>query len=236
MALNYSFVKYKDVYTITNNELVVLGYSLSKETCDTSVVLKTGTVPVGQSVVLEIKVDGNYTFTPYTENNSDTPVSIKNYNNLLISLIEGTEKIVCGCSKCNDCEECSVCEDYLSVFMKDIAFDTLNTPLYKESIDKIQQDTLCDFTESITCALLKEKVYGNAPVKEVMVKILSYYYLAFYYKDLSLGLDVEETQYITAKYKFVSISQCLRKLGVNPQEISQEDSSIFNNTFNNIFA
>jgi hypothetical protein len=145
MALNYSFVKYKDVYTITNNELVVLGYTLSKETCDASVVLKTGNVPAGQSVVLEIKVDGNYTFTPYTQNENGVPVIVKNYNNLLISLIEGTEKIICGCSKCNDCEECSICEDYLSVFMKDIAFDTLNTPLYKEAIDKIQQETLCDF-------------------------------------------------------------------------------------------
>ena len=236
MALNYSFIKYKDVYTITNNELVVLGYTLSKETCDASVVLKTGTVPVNQSVVLEIKVDGNYTFTPYTENENGTPIIVKNYNNLLISLIEGTEKIVCGCSKCNDCEECSVCEDYLSVFMKDIAFDTLNTPLYKEAIDKIQQDTLCDFTESINCALLKEKVYGNAPVKEVMVKILSYYYLAFYYTDLALGADIGETQYITAKYKFVSISQCLKKLGVSPQDTNQDGLSIFNNIFNNIFA
>ena len=219
MSLNYSFIKYKDVYTITNNESLVLGYTLSKETCDTSVTLKTGTVPVGQSVVLDIKVDGNYKFTPYTENENGIPVIVKNYNNLLVSLIEATEKIVCGCSKCNDCEECSICEDYLSTFMKDIAFATLNNPLYKTYIDKIQQDTLCDFTDSILCALLKEKVYGNAPVKEVMLRILSYYYLAFYYKDLFLGADAEEKEYITNKYKYIKINQCMRNLQVSSYEV-----------------
>jgi len=219
MALNYSFIKYKDSYIITNNESLVLGYTLTRETCDTSVTIKTGTIAVGQTAILDIKVDGNYEFTPYTENENGIPVIIKNYNNLLLSLIEGTEKIICGCSKCNDCEECSVCEDYLSLFMKDIAFSTLNTPLYKTYIDKIEEETICDFTDNITCALLKEKAYGNAPVKEVMIRILSYYYLAFYYKDLFLGVDAEEKEYITKKYKYVKINQCMRNLQVSSYEV-----------------
>ena len=219
MALNYSFIKYKDSYIITNNESLVLGYTLTRETCDTSVTIKTGTIAVGQTAILDIKVDGNYEFTPYTENENGIPVIIKNYNNLLLSLIEGTEKIICGCSKCNDCEECSVCEDYLSLFMKDIAFSTLNTPLYKTYIDKIEEETICDFTDNITCALLKEKAYGNAPVKEVMIRIFSYYYLAFYYKDLFLGVDAEEKEYITKKYKYVKINQCMRNLQVSSYEV-----------------
>jgi hypothetical protein len=69
-----------------------------------------------------------------------------------------------------------------------------------------------------------------------MLEILGYYYLAFYYKDLSLAIDTEEQEYIITKYKFVKISKCLKKLGIDTQEFNEENSSIFNNTFNNTFA
>ena len=100
MSLNYSFIKYKDVYTITNNESLVLGYTLSKETCDTSVTLKTGTVPVGQSVVLDIKVDGNYKFTPYTENeNGIKSVSYDSIIGLLIEAIKEQQGLITNIEK-----------------------------------------------------------------------------------------------------------------------------------------
>jgi hypothetical protein len=218
MALNYTYIKYKDVHTLQNNEGIDMNYEIIKISCNATTVLSTGTMVPGQTITLNFATDGNYTISLSTVNDEDS-FSIKYFQNLLKSFITDAERILCGCAKCDDCAECNECQDYLGAFMKSFAFNSVNVPLYQAYVDLIAQSVLCDFTDEVICSLIHEKVFGSSSVKEPMLKILSYYYAAFYYKDYYMAVDAEEENYITTKYKFNKIAKCIKKLGVDPAEI-----------------
>jgi hypothetical protein len=214
MALNYTYIKYKDVHTLKNNESIDMNYEILKDSCDASTSISTGVIAPGNTITINFATDGNYTINLSTINDTDS-FNIKYFQNLLKSFITDTERLLCGCSKCDDCAECNECQDYLGAFMKSFAFNSVNYPLYQTSVNAISQNSVCSFTDEVVCTLINEKVYGSSSVKRPMLEILGNYYLAFYYKDLSLGLDSEEENYITTKYKFVKISQCLKRLGID---------------------
>lgn len=218
MALNYTYLKYKDTYSIKNNEAITLTYSISTVTCEATTEIKTGTILPGQTVFLNFPVDGTYSVYLSSPTQTEAPFIIKHYYNLLTSFISMVEGIVCGCSKCNECEECNKCEDYLGTFMKAQAFNIVNYPVYQGYINQVTQDSICLFNEQILCSLLHEKVYGNVETKEVMLRLISFYYLGFYYEDKYLAADQEEIDYITVKYKFDKIGACMRKLGIMPTD------------------
>jgi hypothetical protein len=218
MALNYTYTKYKDVHTLVNNESLNMTYIIVKNSCDSSSNVTTGSINPGQTVTLGFATDGNYTIELSTLND-DASFDIVYFQNLLNSFIRDAEKLLCGCAKCGDCEECNECQDYLGAFMKSFAFNSINTPLYQAYVDLISEAVLCDFTDQVICSITHEKVFGNSSVKEPMLKILSYYYAAFYYKDFFMATDSSEADYITTKYKFVKIAKCMKKLGIDPASI-----------------
>ena len=224
MALNYTYTDYKDIHTLTNNESLVMTYTVVKNSCDASTTLSTGTIDPGQTIILGFPTDGNYTINLSTLSATDS-FTIKYFQNLLMSFIYDAEKVLCGCAKCDDCAECNECQDYLGAFMKSFAFNSVNAPLYQTYVDLIAQSTVCDFTDEVICSIIHEKVFGTPSVKEPMLKILSYYYAAFYYKDYYMAVDFEEANYITTKYKFDKIAKCIKKLGVDPAEILTEFES-----------
>lgn len=218
------YSKYKDVHTLTNTGTANMPYSLTKINCDTTVTILSGTILPGNSVTLNFKTDGDYQldYILYTGTGGmfslETSENILYYNNLVNSFITSVEGVLCGCTPCPTCEECNACEDYLESFVKASAISSLTYPLYEAYIKAIVEDSKCEFSDAILCSLLKEKVYGNFEVKDAMLKILSYYYAAFYYKDHILAVDASEKDYVTAKYKFDKISKCIKKLGVDPKE------------------
>lgn len=220
MALNYTYLKYKDTYTIKNDGIVNLTYSVSKVTCETTTEIKTGVILPSQTVNLSFVVDGNYSVYLYSSVEVGPAFTIKHYYNLITSLISVVEGLICGCSECNDCEECNQCEDYLGAFMKAQAFNTVNYPLYQPYLNTVTQNSICLFNEQILCSLLNEKVYGNTKTKEVMLQLIGSYYLSFYYKDKDLAVNAEEETYTTVKYKFDKIATCLRKMGIIPTDPS----------------
>jgi hypothetical protein len=218
MALNYTYIKYKDVHTLQNNEGINMDYEVVKVSCNASTVLSTGTMVPGQTITLNFATDGNYTINLSTLNDEDS-FDIKYFQNLLKSFIADAERLLCGCAKCDDCAECNECQDYLGAFMKAFAMNSVNYPFYDTYVNLIAQSVVCDFTDEVICSLIHEKVFGSATVKEPMLKILSYYYAAFYYKDYYMAVDAEEENYITTKYKFDKIAKCIKKLGVDPADI-----------------
>lgn len=224
MALNYTYTNYKDVHTLTNNESLDMTYTIVKNSCDASTTLTTGILTPGQTITLNFVTDGNYTIELATISSTDS-FDIAYFQNLLRSFINDTERLLCGCAKCDDCAECNECQDYLSAFMKSFAFNSVNAPLYQGYVDLIAQSVVCDFTDEVICSIIHEKVFGTPSVKDPMLKILSYYYSAFYYKDYYMAADLSEAEYITTKYKFVKIAKCMKKLGVDPAEILAEVES-----------
>lgn len=224
MALNYTYNNYKDINTLKNNESLVMNYEIVKNSCDATSSISTGTISPGNTITITFPVDGEYIINLSTTVSTDS-FTIKYYQNLLKSFIADAEKILCGCAKCNDCEECNECQDYLGSFMKAFGINSINYPTYQSYVNLIAQDTVCEFTDEVICTILNEKVFGSSSVKEPMLKILGYYYAAFYFKDYYSAADTEEENYITAKYNYVKIAKCIKKLGVNPAEIIQEFES-----------
>lgn len=238
MPLTYTFTKYKDVYTLQNTGVLPLTYSLTREISSEnfSAPLKNGVLTTSSVAILTFPVDGVYKLL-LDDGESQETIDIRTYNNLLVSFITVSEKLLCGCAKCNECEECNECEDYLGAFMKAYSFNALSLPLYQDAINLIPQYSLPDFEDDVVCTITKEKVYGSSSVKEPMLKILSYYYAAFYSEDFSNALDQEERDYINIKYKIEKISKCIKKLGINITDIlNPSNTSIFNNIFNNTFS
>ena len=221
MSLNYTYIKYKDVHTLTNNESIDMNYQIVKNSCDASSPLSSGVIAPGNTITINFSTDGIYVINLNTTLATDS-FTIRYFQNLLKSFIAAAEKLLCGCSKCNDCEECNECQDYLGAFMKAFGFNSVNYPLYQTYVNLISQSALCDFSDEVICTIIHEKVFGSTVVKEPMLKILSYYYAAFYYKDYYMASDFEEANYITAKYKFDKIAKCIKKLGVDPAEVIQE--------------
>jgi hypothetical protein len=203
MALNYTYTNYKDVHTLTNNESLDMTYTIVINSCDASTTITTGIMTPGQSITLNFATDGHYTIDLSTLAATDS-FDIDYFQNLLMSFISS---------------ECNECQDYLSAFMKSFAFNSVNAPLYQAYVDLIAQGVVCDFTDEVICSIIHEKVFGTPSVKEPMLKILSYYYSAFYYKDYFMASDSAEQEYITTKYKFAKIAKCMKKLGVDPTEI-----------------
>lgn len=222
MAILYTFNKYKDVYTLGNDNPTPMGYTIRRATCDATEVVQIGLIQPDTTVELSFKMDGLYNIQLDLESERLDMAPIKFYNNLLNSFITTAEKILCGCAKCDECKECNECNEYLNSFMTAFGFTSLNYPLYENYLSLIIQDSYCDFSDSVLCMLKNEKIYGNATGKEAMLRIISYYYSAFYYKDLFQAVDQEEKDYITAKYKFIKLNSCIKKLGTDPSDIISE--------------
>jgi len=235
MALNYTFTKSKDIYTLKNNESVTMTYIVKKVDCDATTILKTATIPAGQTITLSFILDGSYQVDLSTVSNTDTISDILITYNLLTSFIEASEKILCGCTPCTDCEECNECEDYLKAILKGFALNQVTSFKYQEFLQFLSESNDCLYNATNLACLLKEKVYGNGDLKPLLLQTVSFYYLAFYAKDLEDATNQIEKDYITELYKFSKISKCIRKTGVI-ENISEASFSIFNSVFNSTFS
>ena len=221
MALAYTYLKYKDVHTIENQEVVPLQYSVSKVTCDTVTVVSTGTILAGVTFTLNFKVDGIYrvTLTHSITSETETLPDIFYYFNLITSYISNIQSIFCGCTPCDECEDCNECEDYLKTLVQALAYTSLNEPDYQVYVEAINEESKCLLNDSVLCSLIEEKVRGNASYKDVILYFLANYYGAFYFREKFLATNAEEVAYVTTKYKYLTISKCMKKAGLNPADI-----------------
>lgn len=233
MPLSYTYTKNRDIHTLKNNELISVNYKIYRVECNASTVIKEGTLFSQETTVLNFVLDGVYSIKLITSQETTTVPDILITKNLRDSIVTLAEKILCGCSKCNDCEECNTCEDYLKILVKSIALNQIAYPKYSEAIQNIMTLNNCIFTESVLLCLKNEKIYGNADVKDSLLQIISFYYLSFYAVDLDEASQ-ENKDYITETYKFSKIAKCIRRLGVLELP-SVSSPSIFNSVFNSIF-
>lgn len=214
MALNYTYLKYKEEHSITNNGATFINYEVTKVNCDSQVTVQRGTIASTKTVTLSFKTDGDFQVTLSNGVDVNQSFQILYYNYLLNSLVTSAESLICGCSTCGDCQECNECQSYLSAFMKAYSFNLLNEPKYSDYLTSLMVDAKCEINETVLCSIMNERVYGTATTKDALLKIIANHYLAFYYKDLRLATDSEESTYIQEKYKFSKISKCIKKLGL----------------------
>ena len=222
MALNYIYSKYKDTYTLENTGLVVLTYTLYKEECNSTATVSQGSINVNQTITLPIKyIDGVYNLKISDSVSEEMLPDILFYNNLLLSIIDDVEKVICGCKNCN-CNDCDAeCNSYLASLVSVLAFTFVNNPKYNTYISIIRDYLKCSIDDSVLCYLTNEMVLGKQETKTLLLQIISLYYLAFYYTDINESINTSEAEYIKTKYKFTKIAKCLKKIGINTNDIEE---------------
>jgi hypothetical protein len=221
MALSYIFKKYKDVYTIENTGTVTLYYTLSKKECSSVTTAEKVSILVGSTEILPIKnIDGVYSIKISDSVSEEILPDILFYNNLLLSLINGTQRTLCGCKGCG-CPDCADenCLDRLVTLVSSQSYLFANSPNYNSTQNLISKVLKCSIDEGVSCLITNQQITGKQEIKDLLYKILSMYYLSFYLTDRSLSTDDVESAYIDIKYKFPSMIKCIEKTGISYDEV-----------------
>lgn len=224
MAFSYTFVKYKDVYTLTNtNGSETLDYLLEKsENCDSYVEVTSGTLPgtlsPNNSVALPITTDGEYRLTLTDETPANQVINLKYYLNLQESLINDINLVLCGC-ECKSCEDCNDCITQLSAIVKHGSFISLSAIDYTTTYTLISDYLKCILNEDIQCVLRNEKYIGTTEVATSLKLLLSLWYLVMYFGEFNSAADTDEEDYVNTKFDYNTISKCIMKLGINISDI-----------------
>lgn len=220
--MDYTYLKYKDVYTITNNSSVeTLTYKVVFKNCEETTIIKEGTILPSSVYTLSFKYDGVYEVILNDGFIEEVITDIKYFENTLQMFIEGVQSIFCGCGhNCDECTDCDECEDYLKTLVQALAYTSLNEPDYQVYVEAINKESKCLLNESLLCSLVQEQIRGNASYKDVVLYFLANYYGAFYFREKFLAADNEEVAYVTAKYKYPTISKCMKKVGLNPSNVA----------------
>lgn len=222
MALDYIYKKYKDVYTIENTGVVTLNYSIDTQGCNTTTLYKEGVIIPGQTFTLPINyTTGVYIVTLSYNIEEEILPPILQYNNLLISIINNTEEIMCGCKdcNCNDCDDQDQCMIKLNTLISDLSFSFVFNPVYSTYISIIADYLNCTINENVICYLTTQQITGKEETNDLYLQMVGLYYLAFYYYDLHQAIDDSEVTYIKNKYKFSKVSVCLKRNGINIDNI-----------------
>ena len=225
MAFTYIYKKYKDIYTIENTGLTSFNYDIDVKECDSLNNYTSGIILPGKTLTLPILFsDSVYIVT--LSDDEVTLTDILQYNNLLTTFIDNVEKVICGCKKCNDCSDCNECETYLNTISYGLGFLHVNTPKYNNYLTTISNTLKCNYSQEIVTTILNESLTGTKEVKKLTLLNIATLYLTFYFIDLAQAFDTEEADYIKLKYKSSKILKCIRKLGIDVDEFTD---NIFNN-------
>jgi hypothetical protein len=216
--MSYTVTKYKDVFTLNNTGGASLTYIISKlsDCYNFTEYQAQSTLLAGASVALSL-TDGEYQLA-ITDSGVDSTVTIKYYNNLLISTIEDVSLLLCGC----DCDDDSTddCDAALTTVVKLLTYIALTNPQYDFALQKVSEVVKCLLDIDISCLLINEKITGMSDNANLTKKVVAMYYLAIYFAELmQQSADDEEILYIKTKQKYASISKCIIKLGIDIEEV-----------------
>lgn len=216
LDIPYTLLKYKDVYTVENEDVIPITYTLSKVYCDKITEVSTGNISVGATITLPFgKIDGKYQLDISNTNGEIYPIYIYYYNNLLLNIISNTEEVLCGCGKCKECKEDDDCDLNLNTLTIMLDYYYANNPTYNDQLSTITDSLVCSFDQKISDYLVKRCIRGVEDSKRSFLQLIAIYYIAFYTVDLEEAIDTTEIDYIRSKYKYSKILQCMKDKGIS---------------------
>lgn len=208
----YTLVKYKDVYTLSNQG-VAFSYEVYSKDCVENTLLYSNTLATDASIVLPLVNDGKYLLKMIaSDDDSIVNVNLINYKNFLASIVKSTEQELCNC-KCKDCD----CEEPKETECLSTKW-SVYTHLTEEGLEEISNIAPyfdCRFNEGITCISREKFFYGKDTCKSLGTDNIMLYYLGVYYSELMDGADDEEKAYIKLKFKSAEILPCISRKGID---------------------
>lgn len=145
------------------------------------------------------------------------------YGMLINSIIQEMEYFLCGCG-CESCDDCNKDEKLsLSLILKSFSYYTLMYKYYPRFYDAIFKCLNYSIQEVTTCILLEDKVIGSSQKEDLFRKIISSFYLAFYFSEYYSASDANV---INKKFKYDKIIKCIKN---NNTDIDCIKNNIENN-------
>lgn len=216
----YKFEHKQDVYSITNEDVVDINYTVKRLfDCNSFIAIADGTIVPGDTKTFEFTEDGEYQIIL---EDSDI-INIKHYLKLQLSIIEGILNTVCDC-KCG-CE-CGEDENpYCSLLMlraKMDVFKRLTAPQGGAFYNAVHNHVKCLIVKPIYCAVDKEIILGEEECNEEIIKqLLALDYLAMYFFEMAQACLTEDKEYVRCKFYTKEIFCCVQSLGIDIGEIEQ---------------
>ena len=188
-------------------------------------------------------IDNVYKITLYNGIDNIEKVFV-NYSNLLKSTIEDIQYVLCGC-QCESCEDCTEnSEELNNTLLKANFYYLLNSNKYQKYFNAFYKCNECELLNINSCLILNEKIHGKSDNSILLKKILSAFYLSFYFYEKEI-FEITECQ--NSIFNYETIKKCISKLGINIKCIEDNISSsnqppvignntiILNNRQNKIF-
>lgn len=215
LNLWYSITRNGDTIIISSNTGLSINIKVSiKESCQDNKYNQIQEYNTTTTISFNLPYDdGKYKIEITNNQNETYTYYIPKYDNMLKSLISDIELILCDC-KCKHCNDCTQTteKDYSSVLLKLLSYYVLNKEYYEAFLKIVFECTECALEDAFKCVLLNEKVYGNSENTELFKKIISHFYLGFYYGKLGYINNLEETNKL---FNYDRIYHCIKNSGIN---------------------
>ena len=210
--------------TIVNNQIIirnlqsediVMATIYVSENCSDNFreVIKSYTIDFEETVKLPV-IDGSYKIKidRIVDNVViDTDEYIYPYYGLLLgSIIDELEYFLCGCN-CKDCDDCNKDEkSALSIMLKSFSYYTLLYKYYPRFCDAVFKCMNCSILDINNCILRNEKFLGVSQNEDLLEKILSAFYLSFYFAEYYNAVDDSAKELINKKFKYNKLIKCIK--------------------------
>ena len=186
-------------------------------------------IKVGDSYTFNLPIkDGLYKLLLTDKEGNYQEIFIPQYLELLSSLVEDINYVLCGCNykDCDDCDNCDGDAEILSVLLKILSYISINKNKYEKALASSNACVECDILESNLCTLINENVSENYQNKNLIKKLIALYYLVFYYTDYKIENNLETIQ---QRYNFKKIYPCIKKIGLSIECIEDNWNKGFEN-------
>jgi hypothetical protein len=224
--LEYSFREKNDRYYIQNlDDFNSINFEVKKSLSCQPLEFETMYVDSllgGEEKEVFLRGDGVYQIF-FPEDNPSTPevegitITIKKYDTLLSSIIEGMGQEVCECNCGCDCNEER--DDNCGLLMLRAKMDVykrLINPAAVSFFDAVYSYVGCLIKGPLYCAVDNEIITGEADCNKKLIKqILSLDYLALYYFEMASACLHEDKDYIREKFNTKKIFCCIQSLGID---------------------
>lgn len=214
---NLSFVvsKYLDSYYIKNKTQVNIEVRI-ENIQDMDVVSKFTLKPAEEKEWTPI-YDGH--FGVFFNENDDPFVVLDCYDLTIKNIIQRTEDILCGCNQCESCTEVTDCEKSLNLlYLMNVYMVVRKTYFYNTS-DIVFQNLKETLNSDLFCFINQSTFYGKKENSLYIKRLVAYFYLTFYFKEILKAIDKKEAVYIREKFSYAYIKKCIEKLGINPDNM-----------------
>lgn len=243
MAL-FDFRTYKNQYYLKNNTTNSATYTieLSDDCCDCNnsnqALTQTYTILPNQEKLISLTKDGEYTLTVVSPGIPNTIFIITNFNTLEKRLIEDIKAFLCGddCVECNDCKGDCIEDELHNLVMYQNIFNELMTFNYFITYDvtnsscencvnslflqKAVRLYKCDILSELCIQLTSSDFFGKAKGSlELFRKYVALFYLSLYFRKYYAAIDDSERKFVDDLYQICKIKSCIRKLGINIDEL-----------------